>query len=289
MPPSIRKRRLLKILATSFVGLVVLTWAGNLLLFREERIRTWNFKSGSEGWVNIPHPGFETIQYNHDAYAGGRIKWSREGGPKGGPYVYTEGPWWVDSNHGLPGGTGDLNYLAGSGQFVDQLPTSLVKFQQKLNSVFGRDHYRLRNADIRNRKLSFWMKGTNLDLKGSHCVVWVIAHPLSPGGKQVNYAFSSQPLDKQIQSGEWEYVELTLVNDQSAWTDMGSTTSRNTRYGSAPVDDVLSRVLAFGVFLYPLKVRTFTNPEKTNYLYDPKMLPTGKLSLADVSLSFRLH
>ena len=133
------------------------------------------------------------------------------------------------------------------------------------------------------------MRGSNFDLKGSHCVLWLIADPISAGGKQVNYAFTAKPLDMQLLTGKWEYVELTLANEQSAWTDMGGTTSRNTRYGSTPVDEVLSRVLAFGVFLYPLKVRTFTNPEKTNYIYDPKMLPTGKLSLANISINFGLH
>lgn len=172
------------------------------LLYRE------TFDVGPAGWTvgkDKEDGGFNrnVLGFRGDAVP---LGWSATGGLAGG-FVYSESPWYFDSNHGMF----MWFYMIFISPFVQQ---------PEWESVQG--------ADLRDALLRITIRATDLELRGTRLYFWIQGrrgeHPraiYNPGDPLVNWALASRSIEEELLDGRWHAVELTLHNDEDRWSQMG--------------------------------------------------------------------
>lgn len=158
---------------------------------------------------------------------------------------------WVDRNHGDPGGLGDLNMV---------LHTCLTtEVRNGVPCVSGIPALDLRGAKLRIRLRARCCDGTyaggGIGYAGPTSgpqarLVWWF-DTFRPSGTAVNMAAIGTPLDDDLNDGEWHIVEIApQLND---WACLGSINSRTDFYGCDPAHLVLGNVnVAIGLILFPI-------------------------------------
>ena len=165
-----------------------------------------DFDKGPEGW--------SSYDYHWSIVAKGAnifvlTTWQRTGGVDGGPYVWAdESRWSADTPESPVSILPMLNYRGWSGEGP---------------------------VDLREAKVSAYLRGDGLQLNGSRCYFWVN----KPG---VRWHMSGSPLT--ISEGEWasEPNTITLHNDEAQWYRSWS----NDPAGPPSLDDVLSNATSYG-------------------------------------------
>jgi len=140
-----------------------------------------SFDRGPEGWCSY--------DYHWSVVAGGRnifilTAWSGSGGVNDSGYIWCDERQW----------SGD----------TPESPVSVLPFIIYTNWVG------LEPLDLREARVSVFLRGDELQLHGAQCYFWVVG----PGGR---WHFTSHPLT--ITEGEWaaEPNRITLRNDESLW------------------------------------------------------------------------
>jgi hypothetical protein len=216
------------------------------------------FDDGTDGWDSLTTATSRNVQ------------WSQTGGRSGG-YIFSDGPWWLDTNHGPPGGPADLNIVAWTWSWR-LIPNA-------------HDHL----IDFRNSRVSMWIRGEDVDLKGSHLVFWIQSR-LRNSAKSANYAYTSKPLDAALNGGEWTQLSFDLPNNESDWTCLGTTAAKEDTYTCTGLNEALGDVTTdFGLILYPLNFRPSLAPEDAAFPDRWQGSPRGRISLDDFELQYRLR
>ncbi len=89
------------------------------------------------------------------------------------------------------------------------------------------------DADFRDAKVSFYMRGTQWVPHGSELIFWLQSDlDLSVANdpllwRKANWAYTGNPLTDFLFSGKWEKVEYRVRNDTNAWTYGGRSISQN--------------------------------------------------------------
>ena len=175
---------------------------GRNLLYRE------TFDKGPGGWTvgkDKEDGGFNRNVLGYRGHAA-PLGWSATGGLTGG-YVYSESPWYFDSNHGMF----MWFYMLFISPFVQQPEWEAVN-----------------GVDLRDAVLKITLRASDLELAGTRLYFWIQGrrgeHPraiYNPGDPLVNWALTSRSIEHELSDGEWHAVELTLHNDEDKWSQMG--------------------------------------------------------------------
>jgi hypothetical protein len=165
-----------------------------------------NFDKGPESW--------SSYDYHWSIVAKGAnifvlTTWERTGGVDGGGYVWADETRWSADTPESP---------------VSVLPMMINR------SWTGEGPF-----DVREAKVSAYLRGDGLQLNGSRCYFWVN----KPG---VRWHMSGSPLT--ISEGEWasEPNTITLHNDEARWYRSWT----NDPASPPPLDDVLSNATSYG-------------------------------------------
>jgi hypothetical protein len=124
------------------------------------------------------------------------LRWTPTGGRSGG-FARSEPPWYFDDNHG------EFMWL-------------------HLIFVAYSDRVGLAGKDLRGAQLSFSLRGSGFNPKGTTLLFW-IQGPGSEGDGNRNWALTSRPLEGLLADGGWHDAKLSLVNDEAQWAFMGHT------------------------------------------------------------------
>lgn len=168
-----------------------------------------SFDQGPEGWCSY--------DYHWSIVARGRnifilTAWSPSGGVNGSGYIWSEETQWSAD--------------------TPESPVSVLPFIMYTNWV-GLDP-----LDLREARVSVYLRGDGLQLHGSQCYFWVVG----PGGR---WHFASHPL--HISDGEWaaEPNVLTLRNDESLWHRSWSSDPAH----PPALDGLLAQAHSYGISL----------------------------------------
>lgn len=107
--------------------------------------------------------------------------------------------------------------------------------------------------DLRDAELSFDVKGVEFERNSTEFYPWVqscrYGDSESPTGAVcANWVLSSQPLGAHLETGEWEKVSVTLVNDADQWSYGGNRTAdagARYRYQYIPLNQTLASPINF--------------------------------------------
>jgi len=159
----------------------------------------------------------------------------------GKPYPQTGGKdVWFDAKWHKSGGVGDSGYISGDDSMwridVPEDPMSILALMiyQNWPEVGGRP------LDLRNKTVSLYLRGDNLDLKGAKAYFWVLSNRRPAGGTR--WHFTAKPLP--VSKDRWgEKITFQLTNDESLWHRTWSYTPSN----PTSLDRVLEHVDSFGI------------------------------------------
>ena len=191
-------------------------------------------------------------------------------------------PWWIDYNHAPPSGTGYLHLVMGlytRGPFSERLSelTGVNRFVQLGCST-----------NFTNARLTVRMKG-ELELRGAQLVLLVQStiDRLCSG-----WMLTGQPLEV---TRDWSEQTITCVPDERQWKCLGTRESRADRYGTLPLDRVLSDVNTnIFLVLFPLNVASMGpvlgNPHELragrDYPVWQSRLPEGYVMIDSIRIDF---
>jgi hypothetical protein len=168
-----------------------------------------SFDRGPEGWCSY--------DYHWSIVARGRnifilTTWEASGGVGGSGYIWCDETRWSAD--------------------TPESPVSLLPFITYTNWA-GREP-----LDLRDARVSVYLRGDNLQLFGSRCYFWVVA----PGGR---WHFTSNPLT--ISEGEWARAPNVFVlrNDETLWHRSWSGDPNN----PPRLGDLLTRTVSYGFSL----------------------------------------
>jgi hypothetical protein len=172
---------------------------------RHEVIYRESFAEGAGGWKVGKDQ--EEGSYNRNVLGrrgeGVPARWSAAGGRRGG-FIASESPWYFDSNHG-----------------------EFMWFYMILVGPAG-GAWRPLGEDLRGAQVRITLRGRSLDLRGTRLYLWIqgkrgphIREIYNPGDPFVNWALTSQPIERELLDGGWYEVALTLDDDESRWSQMG--------------------------------------------------------------------
>ena len=168
-----------------------------------------SFDHGPEGWCSY--------DYHWSIVAKGRnifilTTWEASGGVGGSGYIWCDETRWSAD--------------------TPESPVSLLPFITYTNWA-GREP-----LDLRDARVSVYLRGDNLQLFGSRCYFWVVV----PGGR---WHFTSHPLT--ISEGEWAPAPNVFVlrDDEALWHQSWSGDPPNPR----PLAGVLARTVSYGFSL----------------------------------------
>ncbi|MEX0726066.1 MAG: hypothetical protein WD065_07340 [Planctomycetaceae bacterium] len=195
--------------------------------------------------------------------------------------VTSRSPWWIDYNHAPPGaGYLHMVFCLNSTGPVGEHHREVAGPNRFVNEQFP--------LDFRGAKLTLKLKGELLE-RGAKLVLLAQA---SHGGTTSPWVLTSQPFSI---TPEWSEQTIELVNDESAWTSLGSRFDRTDMYGSLPLDTVLGKLTSnIMLVMFPLDVAPMgpldgdphrLRPER-DYPVWRHRLPEGYINLDTVRLEF---
>lgn len=164
-----------------------------------------DFEWGPQSWCSY--------DYHASIVSGGTnvfilTTWSREGGPDGGPCVWTDHTRWSAD--------------------TPERPLSILPL------IFYRSWIDAGPVDLRRARLSVCLRGDGLQLDGARCTFWVY-------GLGTRWHLTGHPVE--IATDQWETpVVVTLTTDEAQWHRSWSSDPN----APAPLNEVLADCASYG-------------------------------------------
>ena len=206
-------------------------------------------------------------------------------GPKplerGPSSVTSRSPWWIDYNHAPPG--------AGYMHLLFMLLTSGHPGEHQ-REVSGENQFTQGgfSTDMTSVELTLRLKG---ELRALETRLYLLVQGVHDG-VCTGWIRTGQPIPV---TPEWSEQSVTVVEDESAWTCLGSRHDRSDFYGRTPLKKVLSDVnVDILLVLYPLQIVPMgpiagdphrLRPEK-DYPVWRSQLPEGYVTLDEVRIRY---
>jgi hypothetical protein len=227
-----------------------------------------------------------TYRETFDHGPGGWFGWiDNARGPKplerGPSSVTSRSPWWIDYNHAPPG--------AGYMHLLFMLLTSGHPGEHQ-REVSGENQFTHGgfSTDMTNAELTLRLKG---ELRALETRLYLLVQGVHDG-VCTGWILTGQPIPV---TSEWSEQSVTAVEDESAWTCLGSRHDRGDFYGRTPLKKVLSDVnVDILLVLYPLQIVPMgpiagdphrLRPEK-DYPVWRSQLPEGYVTLDEVRIHY---
>ena len=144
----------------------------------------YTFDVGQEGWYSYDYHG--CIRAGRNIYY--LAEWESNGGVNDSGYIWTDHHVWSADTPERP---------------VSMLP--LITYRQYIG---------LDRIDLRDARVSVYLRGDDLELDGANCYFWVVS-----GGREGRsggrWHLTSKPLS--IGDGAWAHNGFTLEVDESLW------------------------------------------------------------------------
>jgi hypothetical protein len=196
-------------LVSVHVSLVLIVLVGGPLSVQADERRTVknHFNEGREGW--------RIYDYNGGKSGGGNVffpaVWEKNGGVENSGYIWADdSKWRIDT---------------------PEEPDSILPF------IIYRTWVDANALDIRGAKLSLYLRGDKLDLKGAKCLFWAFNRT-----RGTRYHYTGEPL--KVIADEWgKRQTIVLKNDKKLWHESWS---RNPDK-PASLDEVLRECDSYGV------------------------------------------
>lgn len=140
------------------------------------------------------------------------------------------------------------------------------------------------DPDLRDAKVSVWMRGTDWSTNGSEVVFWMqtdtdLAHQDDDNlARRTNWAYTGYSLTEFLFSGKWEHAEYRIWNDSNSWSYSGNDIdSGRTSYVYQDLDTTLAHVNndIFHMLVY-------VNPVLGRW-------PSGQADIDDFEITYRNH
>ncbi len=158
-------------------------------------VRGDNFNSGAQGWQVYDYNGLPYPQQGgSDVFY--PVTWASSGGVGNSGYIWgDDSRWRID---------------------IPENPDSV------LSLIFYRNWIGAGPIDLRNKTLSVYLRGDNLDLHGAGVYFW--AHVLG-----TRWHYMAEPLD--VSDGQWgQQQTIVLRNDENLWHRTWSASSKSLDY-----------------------------------------------------------
>ena len=227
-----------------------------------------------------------TYTETFDGGPGGWFGWyDNARGPKplerGESCVISRSPWWIDYNHAPPGaGYMHLLFMLLTSGHPGENHREVSGENRFVNGGFS--------TNFTNAKLTLRLKGELIDRNTQLLLLCQGVHQEICSG----WLLTGQPITV---TSEWTEQTITAVEDESAWTCLGSRHDRTDSYGRTPLQTVLGDVNAdILLVLFPLDIepmgpnlveRHHLRPEK-DYPVWRSRLPEGYVMLDEVRIEF---
>lgn len=172
----------------------------------------------------------------------------------------------------------DLNHIDGIG------PIHIVEYLHMGNILpegFANPRWSGGDADLRDAKISMYVRGKDWMRAGTELVQWIQADEdpsvqETEDWRRANWAFTGLFLSDPLATGRWEKIEYSLANNTHRWSYGGENLSQerlNYRYRS--LDESLAQMNCD-----ILHVLTFV---------DPQAPPTGRIDIDEFEVSYANH
>lgn len=144
----------------------------------------YTFDVGQEGWYSYDYHGCIRAGRNIFYLA----EWESSGGVDDSGYIWTDHHVWSADTPEKP---------------VSMLPLITYRYYIGLDPI-----------DLRDARVSVYLRGEDLDLDGANCYFWVVGRGRE-GRRSGRWHLTSRPLD--IGDGSWARNDFTLAVDESLW------------------------------------------------------------------------